>query len=462
MASGITFSGFNNIDFGSILSLVMEQERQPLTVLESRKTALETQKTAFATFATKLAALQTAAADLADADTTAALTATSSDATVVGVTSTTGSVAGSYDLVVSDIAKAQVTVSETSYSSVNAVVGTNGTFVVAGADAESTIEIDLDGSMTLSQLASRINRDEASPVSASVVRVGLNDYRLVLTAKNTGYDNVFTVEVTEALSGGTGLAFHDEDENGIAGDSQEDNVQNAANAVVTVNNLRIESGSNTIEDVVPGTTLTLLRKSADSVRVDVARDQDQAVEAVKKFVTAYNDVMTFIKNQNTDQASGKAGIGRDTLVRSLRDSLRATVGAAYGTGAVSHLANVGVAVDRNGVLQIDEDKLRDVLDASPDAVATLLAGDDGESGFSGALDKLLNDYTRSGGLVSDARERLTAQVSSLSDRLSAMEQQLARRRLTLQQEFAAADRAMSQLNSQGSSLSALSSQYRLF
>jgi hypothetical protein len=47
-------------------------------------------------------------------------------------------------------------------------------------------------------------------------------------------------------------------------------------------------------------------------------------------------------------------------------------------------------------------------------------------------------------------------------KLDTMELQLDLRRQTLQQEFIAADRLMSQLNGQGSSLQALGGQYRLF
>ena len=46
MGSPITFSGFNQIDFGMILNAVMQQERAPLTRLDTLKKTLETQNTA--------------------------------------------------------------------------------------------------------------------------------------------------------------------------------------------------------------------------------------------------------------------------------------------------------------------------------------------------------------------------------------------------------------------------------
>jgi flagellar hook-associated protein 2 len=462
MSSGITFSGFNNIDFSAILNLVMQQERAPLNALESRKSALETQNGALATFATKLAALETAAAGLADTDNMAGLSAASSNDSVVGVSAGSGAIAGSYDVVVTAIAKAQVTVSQTSFASVDDTVAASGTFVIAGPDAESTVEVQIDAATTLSQLVSRINDSAQSPVVASVVRVAADDYRLVLTGKSTGGAHSFTYEVTNVLGGGIGLAFQDFDGNGVSGDSDDDNSQNAADATFSVNNLSITSDSNTVADVIPGATLTLLRTSADPVRVDVSRNHDAAVAAAEKFVTAYNDVVAFIKAQGNDAAAGKPGIARDPLVRSLREALRSTLSGAHGSGALQRLAEIGIAADRFGTLELDEKMFRAALDASPNDVRQLLAGTDGTSGASGALQNLLKGYTSTGGLVADARQRLDSQLLNLRDRMADMEVRLEHRRRTLQQEYAAADRAMSQLNSQGSSLGALSSQYRLF
>jgi flagellar hook-associated protein 2 len=461
MSSGITFSGFNSIDFGTVLNLVMQQERAPLTALETRKSSLETQNSAFATFATKLGALESAAAALARPGSLSGLTATSSNASVVGVSATSGAVAGSYDVVVSSIARAQVTVSETSFAAIDTVVGSSGTIVIAGRDAESTIEITLDGETTLTELANKINREAGSPVSASIVRVASGDYRLVLTGKSTGVVNQFTIEVTNPLAGGSGLSFLDLDGDGISGNSPGDNTQNAVDAVFTVNNLQITSDSNTVTDVIPGATLTLFQTSTEPVRVDVARDEDAAVGAAQKLVTAYNDVLSFIKSQTNDVAAGKAGIGRDPLVRGLRDALRATLSADYG-GVLSRLSQIGIAPDRDGVLQLDEKVFREALAASPNDVQHLLTGADGKSGFAGAMQTMLKRYTSIGGLVADARNRLDAQLLALRDRITVMEERLEQRRLTLQQEFAAADRAMSQLNSQASSLTSLAAQFRLF
>jgi flagellar capping protein FliD len=74
----------------------------------------------------------------------------------------------------------------------------------------------------------------------------------------------------------------------------------------------------------------------------------------------------------------------------------------------------------------------------------------------------VEDYTRRGGLVQGAKDRLKDQIVKIDSRLDTMEMQLELRREALQKEFIAADQIMTQLNSQGSSLQALGGQYRLF
>ena len=63
MSSPITFSGFNNIDFSSVLEALAAQERIPVTQLESQQAALKQQRTALGSLATKLGAIESASRD---------------------------------------------------------------------------------------------------------------------------------------------------------------------------------------------------------------------------------------------------------------------------------------------------------------------------------------------------------------------------------------------------------------
>jgi flagellar hook-associated protein 2 len=450
MGSPITFSGFNKIDFSMILNAVMTQQRAPLTALETQKKTLDSQTTAFAALATKLGKLQDVAEELGDGSSQSVLTGTSSDAAAVGISSVTGSLAGTYDVIVSKLASAQVTASGNTYSAVDAPLLTGGTLsLTRGSD---TVDIAFTGAMTLKDLAEAINAADDAPVTAAVVQTAPGAYRLVLTGKSTGTENAVTISVnpTNPTDPAPALTFGA-------------NAADAEDASLKVNGIPITSSSNSVTDVIPGATLTL--KTADAaktVRLDIEKSGDDVKAKLKTLVSAYNDVLTFFSDQNTAATAGKASIGRDALVRGLRSDLRSAIQGTYPGGDYEQLASVGIGFDIFGKMKLDEKVFDAAVEDNAAAIQTLFSGADGESGAFGALQTLVKQYTQAGGLLGDARDRIKEQTTRINSRLDTMEAQLEVRRAALQREYIAADMLMTQLNSQSSSLGQLGGQYRLF
>ena len=460
MGSPVSFSGFNKIDFNQVLEAVMAQERQPYTRLETQKTTLEAQNTAFSTLAGKLSTLQSAVDALRDVKSMALLAATSSD-TGVGVSTTTGTVAGSYGVVVSALARSQVLTSTSSYAALTDEVATSGTLTLTPTTG-APVAIALTGSTTLQDLADQINAETDSPASASVVQTSPGTYRLMLTGRETGTANGFTV--TSTLAGGLGLTFTDTDIDGTYGDSAADNTQTALDAAFTVNSLAITSSSNTVSDVIPGVTLELKKTDPlTTVTIDVQRNVSSAEGVVDKFVTAYNDFVKFAKDQATAALAGKASIGRDPVLQGFRSGIGNAIREDYPDGGtLPALGMVGIGFSMDGTLTLDSEVFEAALTGAPGDVQALFSGSDGTGGAFGALDSLIEGYTQAGGLVAGAQERITQQVTAITTRLDRLEQMLEVRRRTLQREYIAADLAMTRLNQQSSSLSALGGQFRLF
>ncbi len=260
--------------------------------------------------------------------------------------------------------------------------------------------INLAPSMTLQQLADAINAEEDAPASASVVQTSPGKYKLVLSGRETGTTNAFTLQ-TNALAGGVGLAF-------------DPNSQNAIDAEFSVNGVDVVSATNTATDVISGVTLSLTRKDpATTVTVKVERDTDEAKAVINKFISAYNELQTFAKDQATAAIAGRASIGRDPLLRGLRDALRAASMDEYGSGSLTRLAEIGVGFDQAGKMILEEEVFDDALAASAGDVQTLISGATGDGGVFGAFSELFEDYTKSGGLVSTIRGRLDDQVSAI-------------------------------------------------
>ena len=458
MGSPVTFSGFNKIDWGSVLDAVMAQERQPFARLETQKTTLQTQNTHFSTLAGKLSTLESAVDALRDTESLALLSASSSD-TGVGVTATGGTVTGSYTVAITDLARAQVLTSTSTYSALTDVVATGGSVTITPTTGNPVV-IPAGASITLQNLVDAINAETDSPVSASAVQTSPGTYKLMLTAKESGTANGFTV--TKTLTGGGGLTFTDTDTDSIYGDTAADNTQTAANAAFTVNGLAITSSSNTVADVIPGVTLTL-EAGNTTATITVDRDLDAVETVIKKFITAYNDFITFSKDQNTAAVAGKPSIGRDPILRGLRESIGSALRDTYATGGtLPVLAMVGVGLDAAGKMTLDSDALEDAMTTAPVNVQGLFSGTDGTGGVFGKLNTLIDAYTQAGGLVDDAKEQIDDQVTLLTKRLDDLELRLEERRKTLQKEYIAADLAMTRMTNQSASLSAIGGGYRLF
>jgi flagellar hook-associated protein 2 len=113
MSSPVTFSGFNNIDFGSITNLMIQQESIPMQFLQAQQSDLKAQNTAFGTLATRLSTLQSAVDNLSSSSDLAGFAATSSDASIASASAGSGAVAGQYEVFVQELARAQVTASAT-------------------------------------------------------------------------------------------------------------------------------------------------------------------------------------------------------------------------------------------------------------------------------------------------------------------------------------------------------------
>ena len=449
MSSPITMSGFNGIDFSVILNSMMESEKAPMTALQNRQQVLKAQSSAFASLATKLGALSDAAEALSEASVFAGRSIATTDDSIVSVSGDDNASPGIYDVVVQELARAQVTTSSSLHDDTDTTtIATGGSIVIAG------VTVSLSGSVTLQGLADAINNDDGAGVRASIVSPSNGKYQLVLTGKDPGVANGFTIDA-RGLTGST-LTFTDTDVDGISGDSTDDNRMQAVNAQLLVNNVSVSSATNTVEDAIPGTTLTLRRKSTETVGISVTETTASAESAIDAFVSAFNALGSFISQQK----SASTGLGRDPMMRSLESAMRGMVGAQYEVGdSVKSLAAAGIGFSVDGKLKLNKTLFGDVLDQNGDDLRKLFLGDGGTKGVFATLTDTIKTYTDAGALIRNARDRIDAQVASLDRRLATMEERLANRRAALQREMIAADMTISQLKNQSGSLSSLGSSF---
>lgn len=435
MGSPITFSGFNDIDFNTVLNALMTHASLPLNTLQGRQKALQTQLTTFDTLRARVESLRSAAAGIGSLQSVSTMAATSSHPSAVKVSANASATAGHYDVVVTSLARAQVTASvQTFADATSTVVATGGSITIGGVD------VALTGDTTLQGLANAINNTAGIGVNASVVRTGPEGYRLALTSTLTGAAHAFTVDTT-ALTGGA-ISFGA-------------NAVTASDASILINNITATSSSNVFDQVVPGVTLTVLRTDPEPVTVTVASDSEALATKIQTFVSAYNDVVAFLEAQRLTAGTGDANsIGRDPLLRQLRAGLRTELLGAHGTDTLTRLAEVGIEFRRDGQLQLNRARFDAAVSADGGKVRQLLAGADGAFP---AIETMLRDYTTAAGSISTAKDRLNRQIKTMDGQILAMQSRLALQREALQRQFTEADVAMSRLRNQSSSLASLAS-----
>src|SRR5437868_2080634 len=248
--AAITLSGANGIDFSVILNAVMQQESQPLTTMQADQTKVQNRDAAYVSLGALVTAMQTPVTSLTSEMAFTNVAASSSDTSIATVTLGDGGISGQYDISVDHLARGQVTKSTNGYTATSEVAANGGTisFTIAG---ETTDDIEITADTTLADLKTLINNQD-SGVVASIVNDGTN-YKLVITSRETGAANGFTINNSLTNTPGTAVAF------AVGQSPTSGNAQDARNAVLTVNGIDIESASNTVTNSVPGVTLNLVK-----------------------------------------------------------------------------------------------------------------------------------------------------------------------------------------------------------
>ena len=156
-----------------------------------------------------------------------------------------------------------------------------------GVEEEHSFTLDVDH--TLYDIAQKMN-DLAGKTIASVDKdTTVTPPEYALKTQSATYDNTFSVSGTGTLET---LAYTPPTADGWL-------VQHAQNAKVRINNWPadpewLETGSNSISDVVEGMTFNLVGEGTSMVSVKV--DSGAITDNVKKFVEAVNKVRTIIMN----------------------------------------------------------------------------------------------------------------------------------------------------------------------
>lgn len=385
----LTSAGIGSgLDVASIVQNLMTTEQGPLTNVTQQKTSTQAKISAYGSLQSALSSFQTTLGNLSNISKFNALTVQSSDASTVSATATGSATAASHSLQVDQLAQSHklalapktsladivgmgtLTIDFGSYDS------TGNTFT-AGNKAALTINITT-GNNTLSGVRDAINAANAG-VSASIVNDGTG-YRLVLSSKDSGAGNSLRISASDGDGTNTdnsGLSQLAYDPTALAGSGKNlSQVQEAKNALLSIDGISISKASNVITDALEGVTLTLSKVSASPQTLTIGRDTSTVEANVASFVKAYNDLNQTLRNLTKyDEASktGGALLG-DSTARGLAFQLKSVLTQSVGsTGALTSLYQIGVTFQKDGTLALDSSKLKSGMESNFSEIAGLFA-----------------------------------------------------------------------------------------
>jgi flagellar hook-associated protein 2 len=436
----ITVTGLaSGLDTSSIISELMNIERQPVTHLSEEQTKIQSEES-------KLQSIQSSLQQLSSSVSEFSLpslfensqTVTSNEPTRVSAITTSGAAVGGYEVEVTQLANSA-----------------QRTFTFASPASEDKLTVDgqeftVKAGGSANELANAINSDSKSTVFAAVLSSG----ELVLSNRATGNTGTEFIKVVD-----TGATLVEK-----AGTAKE-----GRNAEFSVDGTVGSSASNTVTSAIAGVTLTLSGLTPQGpVTVDVQPPgpNSAAVEAqVQSFLKLYNSTVESIETElNTKPpakalSSGEPGTGvlfGDTELQGLLNGMRQAMYEPIAglESEISSPADIGISTGAptggsastqsslNGILTLDPAKFSEAVKGNPAAVEKMMRQ------WSSGLQKTIEDASGPGGTMEARVTGDASQITQLTSQIGNMNEMLAHREKALQATYAELESVIAQNTAQ--------------
>ena len=456
LISGST--GNSSLDVNSLVSTLVNSKVAGQTAALATESANDdSQLSAIGTLSAVLSELQIGLAPLFNGSLQSSFTATASG-TGITATAATGAAAGTYSMVVSQIATSQ-SLSSGAFSSTQAAAMGTGTLAVSIGGKSMNVNITSSDD-TLSGIASAINNQAESSgvaVSASVV-TGSNGSHLVLSSTATGASNVIDVSVSN-LSNDNGLSSL-----GVTSTAGNDTgtlssftsagsiawTQStyAQDAEFSINGTDATSATNSVTTALSGVTINLtaavLSSTANqSQTITVATDTSAQISDIENFVTEYNSVVSAMSSLSAFSSAGSSANGAlvgDSMLTTIQTTLGNIVS---GTAGGSTLSALGISLQSDGQLTIDTTTLTNAVTNDPAQVASVF---NSTNGIAEQLNTSINAFTESNGVIADRSTALNDDLTSVATQQTALAAYTAQLTSQYNNEFTALNNLMATTN----------------
>ncbi|EGF26589.1 flagellar filament capping protein FliD [Rhodopirellula baltica] len=226
----------------------------------------------------------------------------------------------------------------------------------------------------------------------------------------------------------------------------------------------LTSTDGVFEDEISGLNLTVKELSEDPITVNVDDDPDAIVSAVKRFADQYNKLIDNIQEVTFfDAEANEVGLlfGSTETLRIQNGYSRLLTGTVpLSSGdSIRSFSQIGVRMDENGELQVDETKLKAALANDTEAVEQFFnkTNDEDENiGMVGQLKKLADTYAGvDGGMLIRKTQTLSAHIERNDARVESMNDLLESQRERLLKQYYDMEQAIAKLQANTSSIGAI-------
>jgi len=347
------------------------------------------------------------------------------------------------------------------YKTLSQISTYRGISIQSGTFKINNVEINVDTNMTLKQLIDVINSSNAGVTAA----YDANSDRLIVTSNQTGANAISFEDNGTNLLTLLGLDVGQFNTGGVT------HVQLSSDGV---NWIDLYSSSTEFSHI--GLSIKVKGLIQTPLNFSVENDIDSIVSKIKEFVNKWNELMEYIYNKYnekpvTDKKQEELSeeeklqgmLQRDSLLNEIFFKLRGFITTRI-EGEISYLWQIGIRTSsygyqnmKMGKLELDEDRLREVLRQDPQKVWAFF-GD--TKGFAQQVQSYVRELTKFGGRIDNIAGisgTITKQMRSLAKELQNWLERLQKREAYLWSKFSAMEEVVSRMQAQGAWLVQFSS-----
>jgi len=373
--SSVASSASSSLDINGIVSQLMQIESRRAVSLQRKEAGYQLKLSSVGSLSSAMSSFKSAVSSLKVTSNFQSMNAESGDSAVFTASASSNAAAGTYNLEVTQLAKANMLVSG-AYTDAASTVGTGTLTIQVGSGSAVNVAID-SSSNSLTGVSKAINA-AGTDVTASVINDGTG-YKLLLTSDKMGSSNTIKVAVT-GDSVGT-----DTDTDGLSnlvydplGIKNMTEIQTAQSSTLKMGTLTINKDSNTISDVIEGVTLNLLKEQAGTpVSLTVSNDTATVKKNINKFVAEFNSLVGTINALTGYNAAAETSgpLAGDGTIRRIESQLRSIISSAVPglEDGINSLSQLGIATQKDGTLKVDSAKLESAVDDNFDGIVKLFA-----------------------------------------------------------------------------------------